>query len=355
MFGKQNISALEAQMKASWIAFAPMIFQSVKTMLNLGILDALKESGDEGMTLEEIQEKVELTKYGTRVLLHSGLGAEVIYQEDEKYYLTTTGYFILSEQIPSSININFVNDVCYKGLFHLEDSIVNGKPEGLKELGSWPTIYDGLSELPPKVKKSWLDLDHFFSDISYPKALAILNKTPFKSILDLGGNTGKFCRFLLDNTEDVTVTSGDLPGQIKMAKEKFATMDYDMDRVKFQTINILEDGQELQGEFDVVWMSQFLDCFHDDDILKILLKCKKVLKQEGVIYVQDAFWDRQRFKSSAFSLQQFSLYFTALANGRSQMYDYKTFEEIIEKAGLKVVEVNDHLGFSNTLLKIVRA
>lgn len=355
MFGKQNISALDAQMKASWIAFAPMIFQSVRAMLNLGILDVLKESGNEGMTLEEIQEKVNITKYGVRVLIHSGLGAEVIYQKEDKYFLSTIGIFILSEQIPSKININFVNDVCYKGLFHLEDSIINERPEGLKELGDWPTIYDGLSELPEPAKKSWLDLDHYFSDISYPRALEILNKRPFKSILDLGGNTGKFCRFLLENTQDLIVTIGDLPGQIKMAKEQFEVTSHDMNRVKFQTLNVLEDKQELSDEFDVVWMSQFLDCFHDDDILKIFLKCKKVLKPGGFIYVQDAFWDRQRFKTSAFSLQQFSLYFTALANGRSQMYDYKTFEGIIHKAGLRVEEITDHLGFSNSLLRIVRA
>lgn len=353
MFSKQNISALDAQMKASWIAFAPMIFQSVRAMVNLGILDALKDKGDEGMTLDEIVDKVKLTKYGVRVLIHSGLGAEVIYQEGAKYFLSTTGYFILSEQIPSSINMNFVHDVCYKGMFHLEDSIVNGKPEGLKELGDWPTIYDGLSELPSNVKKSWLDLDHYFSDVSYPKALSILNKHSFNNILDLGGNTGKFCRFLLDNKEDIHVTIADLPGQIKMAKEKFAELKYEMNRVAFQAINILEEGQELEGKFEVIWMSQFLDCFHDDDILKILLKCKRALDTKGVIYVQDAFWDRQRFKTSAFSLQQFSLYFTALANGRSQMYDYDTFEAIVDQAGLKVEEITDHLGFSNTLLKLV--
>jgi SAM-dependent methyltransferase len=349
---KKNISALEAQKQAMWIAYAPMIFQSAKSMINLGILDAIKDSGDTGMTIDEIATKVSLTRYGVRVLLHAGLGAEIVYIEDDKYHLTTTGFFLLSKQIAANVNINFVHDVCYQGMFHLEDSIVNGKPEGLKELGDWPTVYDGLPELPDHVKKSWLDLDHYFSDISYPKAFNVLSKNSFSSILDLGGNTGKFTRFLLDNTEDLIITIGDLPGQVKMAKAEFERMEYSTERVRFQPINILDDTQELTGEFDIVWMSQFLDCFHDDDIYRILMKCKKVVKSDGFIYIQDAFWDRQRFETSEFTLQQFSLYFTAIANGRSQMYDYKTFEEIIHKAGLEVVEITDHLGISNSLLKV---
>lgn len=352
MFSKKNISAIEAQKKAMWIAYAPMIFQSARSMINLGILDAIKASNDKGMTLEEVTEKVGLTKYGVRVLLHSGLGAEIVYLEDDRYFLTTTGHFLLSKQIAANININFVHDVCYQGMFHLQNSIVNGKPEGLKELGEWNTIYDGLSELSDHIKKSWLDLDHYFSDISYPKAFNVLNNNSFESILDLGGNTGKFSRFLLDNTQNVLITIGDLPGQIKMAKSEFKRLEYAIDRISFQEINILDDQQELKGEFDIVWMSQFLDCFHDDDIYKILIKCKKVIKHNGFIYIQDAFWDRQRFETSAFSLQQFSLYFTAIANGRSQMYDYKTFEGIINKAGLEVIEITDHLGISNSLLKL---
>ena len=63
--------------------------------------------------------------------------------------------------------MDFVHDVCYKGLFHLEESIETGKPAGLKELGDWPTVYEGLSQLPPDIQKSWFAFDHFFSDMLF--------------------------------------------------------------------------------------------------------------------------------------------------------------------------------------------
>ncbi|KXH79181.1 class I SAM-dependent methyltransferase [Chryseobacterium kwangjuense] len=352
MFDNDNLTALEAQRQATFICYAPMIFQSVKTMLNLGIMDILKKAGDEGTTIDEISEETGVWKYGVRVLLQSALGAGVVYQKDEKFKLTKTGVFLISKQLAAQIHINFVNDVCYNGMFYLEDSIKNKNAEGLKVLGEWDTIYDGLSELSPDVKKSWLDLDHYFSDVSYDAAFEILSKESFTNILDLGGNTGKFCRYLIQKMPDIQFTIGDLPGQIGMARKEMAASGLDTSNIHYQTLNILNEDSEPEGKFDIIWMSQFLDCFHEDDITSILKKCKKALAENGRIFVQDAFWDRQRFETGAFSLQQFSLYFTAMANGRSQMYDFPTFKEAVEKAGLEIIEIHDHIGRSNSLLKI---
>lgn len=352
MFDNDNLTALEAQKQASFICYAPMIFQSVKTMLNLGIIDVLKRAGEKGVTIEEIVDQTNVSKHGVRVLLHSALGAGVIYQKEKNYILTKTGIFLASKQLASQIHINFVNDVCYNGMFYLEDSIKEQKPEGLKVLGGWDTIYDGLSELPPHVKKSWLDLDHYFSDVSYDASFEILSREKFESILDLGGNTGKFCRYFTQKMPNVEFTIADLPGQIEMAKKEMEISETDTSKIRYQKINILEEESEIEGKFEIIWMSQFLDCFHEDDITRILKKCKKALAENGSIFVQDAFWDRQRFEAGAFSLQQFSLYFTAMANGKSQMYDFPTFQEAVEAAGLTIVEINDHLGRSNSLLKI---
>ena len=51
-----------------------------------------------------------------------------------------------------------------------------GRPAGLKWLGDWPTIYEGLSTLPKQVQDSWFGFDHFYSDSSFPAALEIVFK-----------------------------------------------------------------------------------------------------------------------------------------------------------------------------------
>ena len=35
----------------------------------------------------------------------------------------------------AQVNMDFNQDVNYKGLFHLEEALLNGRPEGLKEFG----------------------------------------------------------------------------------------------------------------------------------------------------------------------------------------------------------------------------
>jgi len=77
---------------------------------------------------------------------------------------------------------------------------------------------------------------------------------------------------------------------------------------------------------------------------------QQALAPGGIIYILELFWDRQRFEASAFALQQTSLYFTAMANGDSQMYDSKVFIRCVEKAGLEITDQKDYIGVSHTLL-----
>jgi hypothetical protein len=71
--------------------------------------------------------------------------------------------------------------------------------------------------------------------------------------------------------------------------------------------------------------------------------------------VLEPFWDRQRFGSAMLSLQMTSLYFTALANGNSQMYRSTVFDALIAEAGLTITSRRDGLGTGHTLLGLVSA
>ncbi len=166
-YSKDTKSALEAKGLAQWIAFGPVVFQVARVLRNSGILNVLLECRSEGLTLEEIRDQVKLPHYGVRILLESGLGIGLVFIQNDKYSITKTGYFICNDPL-TKVNMDFIHDVCYKGLFALDKSIETGKPEGLKEFGEWDTIYEGLSSLPAHVQKSWFAFDHFFSDLAFP-------------------------------------------------------------------------------------------------------------------------------------------------------------------------------------------
>src|SRR6516165_4212723 len=188
-FSKDTKSAIEAKGIAQWIAFGPVVFQVSRVLRNSGILRSIEENPAEGLTQDEIIEKVKLPEYGVRVLLESGLGIGLVILNDGRYKLTKTGHFVLNDPLART-NMDFVHDICYKGLFDLDKSIETGKPVGLKEFGNWNTIYEGVNQLPAQIQKTWFTFEHFFSDIAFPKVIPLVYQNGIKKILDIGGNTG---------------------------------------------------------------------------------------------------------------------------------------------------------------------
>jgi ubiquinone/menaquinone biosynthesis C-methylase UbiE len=346
-FSKEKLSALEAKEEAQRITFAPFVFQATRVLRNTGIL-ATVEAHREGISLEDLTAKVKLPAYGVRVLVEAALGIGLLTLNDGLYRITKTTYFILNDDL-TKVNMDFTHDVCYNGLFHLEESIKDQKPLGLKVFGDWPTIYQALStNLPDKVKESWFSFDHYYSDNAFPEALPHIYKHQPGQLLDIGGNTGKWSIQSFDYDPTVHITIMDLPGYVDTARGEIERLGFG-DRISFYPCNVLDD-QPFPTGFDAIWMSQFLDCFSEEQIVSILRRCIGGLNPGGHIFILETFWDRQRFKASAFSLQQTSLYFTTMANGNSQMYDSGVFLKCIEKAGLAVVDQVDGVGVSHTLL-----
>lgn len=349
-YQSNNKTALEAKGLAQWIAFGPFVFQAARSLRNLGILKAIEDSGSEGLSLTEVVAAVNLSEYGVRVLLEAALGMELVHLKNEKYVISKTGFFILHDDL-TKVNMNFVHDVCYEGMFKLEESIQTGKPAGLPVFGQqWKTVYEALSSLPKHVQKSWFEFDHYFSDNAFHLVLHHVMKTNPKKMLEIGGNTGKWAKAATTYSQEVEITILDLPGQLDVARQNLANLGID-NRVHFIPVNILDETQALPKGHDTIWMSQFLDCFSEDEIVSILQRCYDALDENGQVFIMEPFWDLQKYDIAAFCLQQTSLYFTAIANGNSQMYDSRVFIKCIERAGFEVIHQIDKIGLSQSLLQ----
>lgn len=346
------MKALDALHEAHKIAFSPFVFETAYTMLELGILETIFDA-KQGITIEDLAKKTNVSEYGVRVLCEMAESSGIIEQKTPGNYVTTkVGYFLLRDEM-TRVNLYFTHDVCYNGLFYLKESIQNGKAEGLKVFGDWKTIYEGLSSLPEHVKKSWFDFDHFYSDNSFDDALKIIFKDSPKQIFDIGGNTGKWSIASTKYNPDVRVKMFDLPGQIKVAQGNINKIDEIKDRVEFQTIDLLDPTSEIPAGADVYWMSQFLDCFSEEEIEQILLKIKKNMSPNSKIYIMETFIDDQRFPAATHSLVATSLYFTALANGNSKMYTSSAMKYIVKNAGFECVKEHHlHEDSFHTILEI---
>ena len=348
--GSRNAkSALEAKSDAQKIAFAPVAFQVAKALRDLGILAHLHQAKERGAAVEEIAAELNLSAYGVRVLLEFGQSLELVAVDDDRYQLTKTGLFILSDPL-TRVNMDFIHDVCYRGLFHLQEAIAEEKPAGLKVYGNWQTIYEGLASLPADVQKSWFAFDHYYSDMAFPEALPIVFKRRPARLFDVGGNTGKWALACTDYDPQVSVTLLDLPGQLIKARQTIEQKGL-ADRIDCLEFDILQSQRPFPDGADAIWMSQFLDCFSEDQIVRILMLAKTGMRTDTDLYILEPFWNRQRFEAARFSLQATSLYFTCMANGNSKMYHSDEMIGCVRQAGLAVEEEFDDIGVCHTLLR----
>ncbi|MEN8226478.1 MAG: methyltransferase [Bacteroidota bacterium] len=351
-YGKDDKSAIQAKSDAQKIAFAPIMFQAAKALRDLKILDFLKKN-KEGKLLHDIARHAGIAEYGALVLLEAGLSLEIVMVKDDKYFLTKTGFYVCADPL-TQINMDFTHDVNYKGFYHLEEAIREGKPAGLhNEFGEWATVYEALADMPEKFRESWFGFDHYYSDTSFPQVLPALFKNNPSRIMDVGGNTGKFAIKCAEYHPEVQITILDLPGQLRDAEENIRNKGF-QDRIHGYPINLLDFSKPYPKGHDIIWMSQFLDCFSEDEIVNLLSNARDSMDDHAELFIMETLWDKQRFDASTYSLHATSLYFTCIANGNSRMYHSEDMYRLVDNAGLQLVEMIEDIGVSHTILRCTK-
>lgn len=352
-FSPERQTAFAARYEAQKIAFAPVVFQCVRYAWKRGVLQALAEAGDHGRTVEELAADGRWSAYALKVVLETCLSAGVVHLKAGRYLLDKAGYCVLSDEM-TRVNFDFINDVCYLGLFDLERSLDEQTPHGLKALGDWPTLYQGLAELEEPARTSWFAFDHLYSDTSFPSILPDVFATGPRRVMDIGANTGKFSVAALNYQQDVELHLVDLPQQLAVA-DKTLVQNGLRERARLHPFDMLKLSEPFPGGMDLIWMSQFLSCFSEAAIANIFTHAASALAPSGQILVMDTFWDRQRYDIAAFCLINTSPYFTAMASGNSKVYESGDYIRLAEAAGLKLLTARDGIGYCHSLLRFARA
>lgn len=354
-YTSDQASVIEAQRRAQEIVFGPVIFQVARILRKFGVLQLLaSREARGGKSLEEICDATARPKYAVQVLVESALSSGILYRrigegdEPDRYCITKTGFLLHSDTM-TEVLIDFMHDVCYRGLYRLEQALESGEPEGLKLVGDWPTLYEALDSLPSPMRESWFNYDHYFSDCTFTETLKIVFEAQPRSLLDLGGNTGKWALKCVEHSAQVIVTVMDLPQQIALMQENIRDRP-GADRIHGLPTDFINGDASIPAGFDAIWMSQFLDCFSEEQILTILQRVANALTADSQLFINEIFWDRQRFETAAFILNQSSPYFTAIANGTSKFLYYPDLLRCIEAAGLVVAETRDGIGWGHTLV-----
>lgn len=351
-FSPDDQTAFAARFEAQKIAFGPVVFQCVRYAWKRGMLQAIANAGARGLAVSDMVAAGPWSEYALKVVLETCLAAGVLLIKDGRYALDKAGYCVLTDRI-TQINLDFNHDVCYQGLFRLDESLDAQKPLGLTALGNWPTLYQGLSELAEPARSSWFAFDHYYSDTSFPDILPDVFATAPRKLMDIGANTGKFSCAALEFNATVQLHLVDLPGQLAVAAGVLEAAGL-QNRASLHAVDLLQDGLELAPDMDVIWMSQFLSCFSETAIASILRRAVDALAPQGQILIMDTFWDRQRYDIASYCLINTSPYFTAMASGNSKIYTSADYIRLAEAAGLQLLTIRDNIGYCHSLLRFAK-
>lgn len=347
---QRKIELLQAFDEAQKIAFAPFIFKAVSVSKRTGLLNALGQS-DTPLGVEALSEKTKLSVYAVSVLTDILSAAHVIVKVDGGYLLSKVGQCLIYDRM-TEVNFDFSDLVNYLPLDHVQEALQSGKPAGLKTFDAhWQTIYPHLKELPTESRRAWFAFDHFHSDTAYQAALNLLKELPVRYFLDIGGNTGRFTKLALQTWGEARACLVDLPEQIELMRQNpdLASL---QSRIDASPVNWLDPNAmpSVRQSPDLIWMSQFLDCFSVDEAVSILKRVKALAAEsEATIGILEPLVDRQRNASATLSIASSSLYFSCLANGNSKFFSSGELHAIIDKAGLSIQRIEEPIGIGHSL------
>lgn len=352
-FDAARLRGPSAHLEAQKIAFGPVVFQCVRTAWKSGLLAQLDSADETGANIEELAAAGSLSAYALSVLLETLLAAGAVRRSAGHYCLTRIGDNILHDKL-TQVNIDYIHDVCYQGLFALDACLRDEKPHGLSTLGNWPTIYQGLSALPEPARSSWFNFDHYYSGSAFDQALThVFAKKP-RRLMDVGANTGNWSLQCLRHDAEVQVTLLDLPIQLAEARRALDGAGL-LARAQLHPLDILDATAAFPDGMDAVWMSQFLTCFGIEQIGHILRRGADSLQADGSVWILDTFWDRQKYANASYCLINTSPYFTAIASGNSKMYESSVIIACAESHGLRLADIIDNLGICHSLLRFEKA
>ena len=348
---QRKIEILQAFEKAQSIAFAPFVFQAVAAAKDCGLLQALGES-DSPLPVSALAQKVALSEYAVTVLCDILESSEVIERdENHAYRLSRVGECLIYDQM-TEVNFNFTNLVNYAPLKHSLEALQTGRPTGLKEYDeTWSTIYPHLKDLPRQSREAWFAFDHFHSDSAYQAALNSLKNRPIRYFLDIGGNTGRFTKKALATWSESRACIVDLPEQIGLMRQN-PDLKSLQDRIDSAPINWLDTEAipDITQRIDLIWMSQFLDCFSREEAVSILRRVRNLARQNGAtVAILEPLVDHQRNRAATLSIACSSLYFSCLANGNSKFFSSEELKGIIDESGLTIKSISEPIGVGHSL------
>lgn len=242
--------------------------RALLTANNLGIFEHLKNK----KTAIEISKILKTDKRATEIMLDALAGIGLLKKSGSTYTNTAiANRFLVKESLYYQGDIISHANTLWQNWSNLDTVIKTGKPA--KAAKNHSAFIRGM---------------HNISIIKAEEVIKAIDLTGVKNALDLGGGPGTYCIEL--SKKGISTTLFDQPETIKIAKDIIK-------ETKTKDIELLGGdffADDIGSGYDLVFISQVLHAFSEEDCIYIIKKAKDALNDGGRIIIQEFYINKKR-------------------------------------------------------------
>lgn len=241
-------------------------------------LDVFTPLDDGSATAIELAERLETDARATEMLLNAITAMGLLIKTDGRYTNSLAGKAFLSKRAPGYIGYMIMHHHhLVESWFQLDKAVRSGH-----------RVRDRSSFSDAEWRESFL-MGMFNNAMGIAPGLSKeLDLGERRHLLDLGGGPGTYAIHFCLEKPDLRATVYDLPSTRPFAEKTISRFNVE-DRISFQSGDYLEE--EIDGRFDVAWLSHILHAESPEDCSRIIQKAVNVLEPGGLILIHEFILD----------------------------------------------------------------
>ncbi len=237
-------------------------------------LDIFTRIGEKELSSKTMAEILNGNQRGVEMLLNALVAMTLLKQHDGAYANTPLSMAFLTKTSPRYIgHIIMHHHYIMDSWCRLDQSVLSGKPARSRS-----STHDEAQ------RKSFLMGMFNMAMNLVPVVVPIIDLSKRRNLLDLGGGPGTYAiHFCLHNPQ-LKATVCDLSTTRPFAEKTIAQFSL-TDRIDFKALDYLKE--DIDGVYDVAWLSQILHGEGPEDCRKIIGKAVSALKPGGMILIHE--------------------------------------------------------------------
>ena len=317
------------------LAYAPRYYQAMVAGCELGLFTHL--SRHPGSQREDIAARLAIADSSARVLLLGCCAIGLSAREPGGGYVNTQlGETYLSADSPDNwlAHVKFSQDITYRGLAHLGDSLRSGEPRGFAEIpGTGETLYERLA-CDPALERTFHECMQQLSEVANLAQIESPELAGVRHLLDVGGANGTTALRLRQRYPQLRVTVYDLPSVCELAEERFREAKLSAELQTFAG-NFLVDPLPQGLDVDAVLFSRLLEIYDESVNRALYRKAYEILPHGAKVIT----WTiaAEDSEGGGLGAAANALYFAALSSGRGFTHTAAEHEAWMTDAGFEVI------------------